>query len=196
MIVAPQPMKRAGTRRGISLVELLVVLSGCSVVLSTTGVLLHRAMRGESETRHMFDVEQAALRLSHQFRDDVHHAVEVQAPTNAPDNELLHMTLQGGQTVRYARDEESVFRVLFQGDQPLSREEYHLGAASEITVAELTDPRRISLTISSRMESPTGRGRELRASEIRRAPVSLQLIAVAGRNASFAPAPGSAKEAP
>ena len=48
------PMK---TRRAISLLELLVIMSASTVVLTLTGVLLHRAMRIQMQSRAHVDAE-------------------------------------------------------------------------------------------------------------------------------------------
>src|SRR5215213_9134199 len=105
------------SRRAISLIELLAVLSGCSVVLGLTASLLHQTMRAQSHTRDFFDVERNAQRLARQFRRDVHAAaadsIDVDA-ADADDGELLRIQLPDGQSVAYQRAAEKIIRIASQ----------------------------------------------------------------------------------
>src|SRR5688500_18291789 len=105
-------------RHGISLIELLAVLSGCSVVLGLTASLLHQTMRAQSHTRDFFDVERNAQRLARQFRSDVHAAAadsidDIDAE-GVSDGELLRLQLPDGQTIRYQRAAEKIIRIASQ----------------------------------------------------------------------------------
>ena len=61
-------------RRAASLAELLVIMSACTIILTTSVQLIHRAMHSQSASRVFFDCERSAQRLSQQFRSDVHEA--------------------------------------------------------------------------------------------------------------------------
>ena len=98
-------------RRGISLIELIVVISGVSVVLGVSVGLLHRVMRTQSNTRHFFDSERAAMRLSGQFRKDIHAASEVFVSDNSTEGKpLIHLTLHDGWAVDYFTSTTAVVR--------------------------------------------------------------------------------------
>ena len=99
------------SRRAVSLIELLAVLSGCSIVLGLTASLLHQTMRAQSHTRDFFDVERNAQRLARQFRSDVHAAAadSIEADlADAGDGVLLQMELPDGQSVAYRRTAEKI----------------------------------------------------------------------------------------
>lgn len=68
---------RGGSRRGFTLVEMLVTMTVASVAMSTAVALLHRALRLESASRRVLERERAALVLGRQFRADIHRAREV-----------------------------------------------------------------------------------------------------------------------
>ena len=140
-------------RRAISLIELLAVLSGCSVVLGLTASLLHQTMRAQSHTREFFDVERSAQRLARQFRSDVHAAaadsIDIVDSKNADGSELLRLRLPDGQTIAYQRSAAKVIRIVTQADAPTAREEYVLSESMEIDVRETDSPQRLVLSIAS-----------------------------------------------
>ena len=61
-------------RRGVTLTELLVVLSVCSVVMTISIALIQRAMHAERRSRTFFNLQRSSLRLADQFRADVRQA--------------------------------------------------------------------------------------------------------------------------
>src|SRR5690349_13873210 len=115
------------TRRGASLVELLTVMSACTIILSMCGALIHRSMRSHADARAFFNVERAALRLSKQFRHDVHQAQGVSDSGSASDDRLVQLKLSGGRTVEYRSGSQKVVRVLAHGGQTVSQDEFDFG---------------------------------------------------------------------
>jgi hypothetical protein len=178
-------------RRGISLVEVITLMSGVTLILTMTGTLLHRAMQTQLQTRHFFDGERNALRLSNQFRAEVHQARSASINESASaDGELLRLELEGNETVAYQRQQESVWRVLSRDDQPVSREEYRLGAAGEISVRREESPSRLVLTVEAEKDAPPP-GPNDPPARVRDAPLSFQAEAVLSRDRRYAePAAG------
>jgi hypothetical protein len=151
-------------RRAVSLLELIAVMSACTMVMTLTGTLLHRVMRIHVQSREMVRMEQSALRLANQFRRDVHQA---QASIHAGEP-LLQLTLADGRTVAYSRTGDRVLRVESGGAKPTWREEFLCRAENEIEVAEAGEPRRLSITIQPgrpavSQDAVPPRGRTLRA---------------------------------
>jgi hypothetical protein len=184
-------------RRGISLIELLAVLSGCSVVLGQTASLLHQTMRAQSHTRDFFDVERNAQRLARQFRSDVHAAAadsidDVDAE-GASAGELLRLQLPDGQTIAYQRAAEKIIRVASQADGPTAREEYALSESMEIDVRELDGPLRYALSITSTPPQPSKVAPPSPA-RIRATPVNLEVEAAPARDLRYAAPATSAGE--
>ena len=183
-------------RRAISLIELLAVLSGCSVVLGLTASLLHQTMRAQSHTRDFFDVERNAQRLARQFRSDVHAAaadsIDVDA-AGAGGGELLRIQLPDGQSVAYQRAAEKIIRIASQLDGPTAREEYTLSESMEINVRELDAPQRYALSITSTPPQPSKESPPSPAS-IRATPVNLEVEAAPARDLRYAAPATSAEE--
>lgn len=176
------------TRRGISMVELLAVLSGCSVILTTSGMLIHRAMHAQSQTRHYFDVERAAWRLSDQFRRDVHQALSATSgEAEADENVLLQLDLGDGESISYQRSKERVTRILSRNSRVAVTEDYLLTFDMEVKVSEESSPTGYVLTVEGNVrESSPGVRR--RPASIREAPLSLRVEAVLNRDRRFAEA--------
>ncbi len=137
-------------RRAVSLVELLVVMSACSVILSMSGVLVHRAMHAQSKTRSFFDVERSAWRLSDQFRRDVHQAIGLVAgDAELGEGVFLRIQLPDDQSVEYRRQEGNVQRVLSRNAAGVSHEEFLFPPAIELAIREEESPRRLTLSITT-----------------------------------------------
>ncbi|HTQ39138.1 MAG TPA: prepilin-type N-terminal cleavage/methylation domain-containing protein [Pirellulales bacterium] len=134
-------------RRAFTLVEMLVVTTMVSVVLSIVGVLLHGAWsveQSDSDHRVLLD---SMNRLAQQFRDDVHAAASVQiitpdaasASSKAPATCSNNMNsanaqpisqflaeLAGGRRIEYVVDKSAINRTVRSGDAVNQRETYAL----------------------------------------------------------------------
>ena len=176
-------------KRAISLVELLAVMSGCSLVLGLTASLVHQAMRSQSQTRYFFDVERNAQRLSRQFRIDVHGAVEASLNANFTDEGgEFRLRFPDGETVTYRREAEKIVRVVTSPPgEPRAREEYSFGAALTLEMTEVDNPPGWKLSVVAVPPSPSKNAPPASAN-IRAAPVRLQVLATLGRDLRFMPA--------
>ena len=184
-------------RRAISLIELLAVLTGCSVVLGLTASLLHQTMRAQSHTRDFFTVERNALRLSRQFRADVHAAeadsIDVVAD-DAGDGALLRLQLPDGQTVEYQRAAEKIIRLTSPGDAPTAREEYALNETMTVTVREADAPQRYLLSITSPAPQPS-KDAPPSSANVRATPINLEVEATPARDLRYSPAATNTEDA-
>ncbi len=139
------------TRRAISMIELLMIMSACSVALSLMGVLLHRVMLVQMHSRAHVDAERTALRLAAQFRRDVHRSRDAAVGDAEGDNAaLLRLQLADGRTVEYSRDGASLLRVESGSDRPTWREEFRFMAVNEVTIEEVSAPPQIVLTLAAK----------------------------------------------
>jgi hypothetical protein len=132
-------------RRGVSLAELLVVMIACVAVISLSSQLICRVMRAQMDSRGHADVERNALRLSRQFRSDVHRSVNADL---AADSEAALATLRfaNGEVVEYRADEHGIERKLLQNGERASLEEYRFPETIKCEVKQLADPPRLQLT--------------------------------------------------
>jgi hypothetical protein len=185
-------MKR---RLGVSLVELLAVLSGLTVILSMSATLLTRMMHTQSETRRFFENERRAMDLSQQFRADVHQArSSVTEEPQLKAGEIVQLQFEGGQTAIYRREADAIWRILSKDGQPASREEFQLGSAQKTTVRQLESPPRLELLITTELDPPPP-GPSDPPARVRDNPVSIQTEAVLGRDGRYAK-PLSQEKAP
>ena len=189
-------------RRGISLMELMVVMSAASTIITTSALVLHKMMRVQEQTRYFFENERAVERLARQFRRDVHDADEVEIVIEGADvdaqngdaqggESLLSLTTSDGRAIEYVRNAAGVVRSERHGEGPLAREEFALAAAARLTIEEQSTPRSLTLTIASNPADFVPRLGE-RAPTIRETPVSMQVVAVIGRDAQFIAVPSVA----
>jgi hypothetical protein len=115
-----------GRRRGISLVELMVMMTAVAALLGMTVIVLQLLMRLDADGRGRLDRAGAIGRLSRQFRSDVHAAsgVEIVAPdpTKPP---TMRLTPGPNRAVEYqSRKDGEVARVETVGGEVARRETF------------------------------------------------------------------------
>ena len=118
-------------RRGLSLIELLAVMTVNSSVLVLLTVWLVMLLRGSDAGQQHLLWTMTQERLAHQFRRDVHEAVSVS------DSELpLLMQLQAAsdRIIAYRLADGRLLREEFSGDKRLRQETYRLSPAVEVSV--------------------------------------------------------------
>ncbi len=183
------------TRRAASMIELLLIMSACTVVLTLTGVLLHRGMSIQMQSRARVDAERTSLRLANQFRRDVHEArAAITLNGDQGKDVFLQLEFADGRTAEYSREEGTVLRLESGGDEQTWREEFVFPAVGDLTIEEESEPRRLILTITAKPTEQQPADGKPRVS-LYHAPVSLQAEAVVGRNWRFNAAPAG-QEAP
>jgi hypothetical protein len=139
------------SRRAVSMIELLIVMSACTVVLTLSSSLIVRAMRAHTQSRAYSASERNALRLSSQFRRDVHAAQSAVASGNAQRGDpFLRMELTEDQQVEYSLFDGTVLRLMSRDGKRTAREAYAFPAGCQLIIRELELPRRIALTIATR----------------------------------------------
>ena len=94
---------RRTQRRGHSLVELVAVITGISVVMGGTVTLLTFVLRMSDDARDRTHTVATIGRLAEQFRRDVHEARG--EPLVAADHRSAELKLPGGRTVRWRIDD-------------------------------------------------------------------------------------------
>jgi len=103
-----------GRRRGISMIEMMVMMTAVFVLLGMTVIVLQLMMRLDADGRGRLERAGSIGRLSRQFRSDVHAASEVEVvASDAKRPAGLRMTPERNRTIDYQA----------QGDGRLSRVE-------------------------------------------------------------------------
>jgi hypothetical protein len=172
---------RLPNRRAVSLTELLLVLSSCTLILSTSGVLLQRIMRIESTSRAFTNAERACTRLSRQFRRDVHQAAVAELDKGKlQDGVFLQLQLPGNQSVDYGRERGRVLRTAQKADKVVARDEFIIPPAATLTIKQVQSPDRIILSIAPpRIDAATNTDQQLQS--YRTVPVGVQIEAILNR---------------
>ena len=176
-------MKRSSDhyRRGVSLTELLLLMSSCTMILSLCGLLLHRVMQVEVKSRAFVDIERTAQRLGRQFRSDVHRAVAVEVDrAKLPENVVLQLQLPEAQAVEYRFQRGILFRTSLHNGEPGSREEFAFAPSCKLSVQQMKSPDRIALTMLNGVLDPAAdKAEQLQAYHT--APLAMQLESTLGR---------------
>ena len=104
-------------RRAVSLVELLVVMSASTLILTLSATLVHRAMHTNSRTRDFSSVERSSLRLFDYFRMDVQQATKaVVNQRGVSEGKFLELMLPENCVLEYWREGDVVKRTVAKAD--------------------------------------------------------------------------------
>lgn len=175
-------------RRGVSLVELLVVMTACTALLTTSAVVLHRMMHAQTKTRDFLAVQRNSLRLSEQFRSDVHRAKSA-ATDDLAAGTVVRLQLDESQTVEYRHSEGTVQRGLLDNDEIVAREEFAFASGSKLAISR-EEPDLLTLSVTREPDDPGGPALQAFAT-----PVHLRIAARLGGDRRHAEAPKVNEEA-
>lgn len=168
--------------RGVSLTEMLVVMTACTVAFSLTGQLLCRVMRICTQAQHDAGVERSALRLSTQFRRDVHAAqsadVDLAAKGDVP---FLLLHLPDGTDLAYSHRDGTIVRQRARADKIEAREEFAFPELIDVDVREEESPARVALTVTVERPAPATDASPKAVREPRN-PISMQVEAILDRD--------------
>jgi hypothetical protein len=166
------------SRRGISLVELLLTLSACTVILTMSTALIHRMMNVQSIRRTDSDLERTALRLATVFRADVHRASDLLAQDDRTEEELLRLQSSDGQTIHYRHSEGALQRLIMDEEAIVARDEFRFTPEAQFT-AERDQTDIVALLITSQPIEASQKSRKSVAHVHR---VAVRLEALLGRD--------------
>ncbi len=159
--------EHAKPRRVFTRIEMLVVVTVVSTILSATVVLMHFVLEVDTEVRQRTHTVATVGRLAEQFRRDVHQARG--APLVAANHRAAEFHLSGGRTVKWQIDEPSgVIRTEQASDGaghgvgilPAIRES-SFSLPQGTTAALESQPQRLSHIVTIRIDSPGTSGPSL-----------------------------------
>lgn len=125
-----QPVKQS--RRGVSLIELLVMMAGASILLGTVSVLIGLMFRSEQHSARKIAAALSADRLARQFRQDAHAALKAEL-LHDEKTVALQFELDGNRRVSYTPGDDRMRRTIATADGPERHDEYRI-ARSEWTL--------------------------------------------------------------
>jgi hypothetical protein len=117
------------SRRGISLIEVMIVITGVAMMLGLCAISLQLLMQLNSDAQARLSAARALERLSGQLRDDVHAcaAVELAPDPKAPTGPTgLRLRLEPDHVVTYGVRQGSLIRDESRGGKTFRHESYSL----------------------------------------------------------------------
>ena len=137
---------KANSRRGWSLLEMMVVIPLTAILLSVSGVLLTALLRSQGMLSADIRQQSARARLATQLRTDAHEANSAKSPSP----QVCDFLLESGETVHYEIKDSSLHRELRKNDTILERERYPLAGLSAIFAVDDSSQRPlVRLTLES-----------------------------------------------
>jgi type II secretory pathway pseudopilin PulG len=167
-------------RRGISLIEVLVVVTSMAILLGLCAVTMQALFRVESEAQARRAAASALARLAGQFREDAHSSGDAELRAGAG----LRLRRESSVSIDYEIAPGRVTRVETAGGQPPRRESFALGRHAIAAFERRDDGPRRFLALVVRRE-PTRNQPD--------PPHPLEILALVGKGRTPPPGPGGAR---
>lgn len=132
--------------RGTTLVELIVTLTIASSIFLMATAWIHQSMFLSSKMRELGRHHQELMRLSRQFRDDVHFAAAAEMNDEGEvslysDDQRIQYSVQGSRVTRHERRSDD--------DSLVAQETYRMRDGAEVSLAidPIFNPPQITLLV-------------------------------------------------
>ncbi|HTI51907.1 MAG TPA: prepilin-type N-terminal cleavage/methylation domain-containing protein [Planctomycetaceae bacterium] len=119
-------------RRGVSLIEVLIVVTVASVVVGVSVTMLHLILRSERDQSRAIRTTVTLSRLTEVFRADVHASTELKVTPPETGPATLHLADGAGRDIVYTADEHLLRRVETAQGAEVHRELFHFPPGSAI----------------------------------------------------------------
>lgn len=180
-----RPPRERGRRRGVTIVEVMVLMTAVAVMLGMCVILLQLALRLETDARGRFERATVLNRLAETFRADVHAApgvevenAEAEAEADAKQPPALRVESTSGRSIEYrVKGAGEVARVVSEGDKVVHRETFQVPQteAARLELRDL-DGRRFAVLAIDKSTRPN------RIDPTR----TLEILALVGKNSGSA----------
>jgi prepilin-type N-terminal cleavage/methylation domain-containing protein len=149
------PSKSSARRRrsGVSLVEMLVVMTVAGVMMGLAITTIHLLLGAEHEATKSVRYAASVSRLARAFRDDIHAAGEVEVPPAEPGKPVTLIASTAGGQIRYELESHLATRVETTGDGEANRDVFYFPPGSRLQVAR-EEPGLIRLTVEMPLGPP------------------------------------------
>ena len=112
---------------GFTLIEIMVVISIATLMISLVGMTFHMILRSEKLVSQSLVTERTISNLANQFRSDVHESEDgIVTADESQQNFELALGDSAHVRVRYRASPAGLIRVVMEGDDVVSREDYRL----------------------------------------------------------------------
>ena len=175
--------QRRSPRAGLTLVEMLVVISVAAVMLGMSVGVIHLLLDAEREATRAVRFNTSVARLTQAFRGDIHASRQVELPAPEPGKPVvLVATVDGGQ-IRYELDEHLATRTETEGGRQVHREVFYLPPHSRMRFEHQPDQKLVLLEIDMAAGGSGTRNVPTAAAEIPQRRLAIE--AVLGRDHRF-----------
>jgi prepilin-type N-terminal cleavage/methylation domain-containing protein len=118
--------QRRRPRSGLTLVEMLVVISVAAVMLGMSVCTIHLLLDAEREATRAVRFNTSVARLTQAFRADIHASRQVELPATEPGKPIVLVASVDGGQIRYELDEHLATRIETEGGRQVHREVFYL----------------------------------------------------------------------
>lgn len=141
----PGRVRRA--RRGVSLIELLIVISIGTVIIGLCVTAMHVLLRVERDQARSLRSAMVLSRVRQLFADDVHRGATAKIETGDGDKRQLEVAIEGAGRVVYSAGEHVLQREEFEGEQLKHRDEFHFPPGAAFYFEQEQEPSIVRLNI-------------------------------------------------
>jgi hypothetical protein len=139
------------TRRGVTIIETIVLMTGVAAMLGLAVILLQLLMKLDGESRARFDASASLARLARQFRHDVHATGSVRLIEPQPSKPpVLRIDPAPDRTIEYqVRGDDKILRVEKNKGADVRRESFLVPRSGSIrlSIAEQDGHKFAALTV-------------------------------------------------
>jgi prepilin-type N-terminal cleavage/methylation domain-containing protein len=126
--------RRPHPRAGVSLVEMLVVITVAAVMVALAVSTIHLLLRAEHEATNSARCAASVARLAHAFREDLHFAREADLPAVEPGQPIvLVVSSDSGRQIRYELDGHRATRVDTDGANDTNHDTFHFPPETQLS---------------------------------------------------------------
>lgn len=137
-------MNRRFRSRGRSLVEVVVVVTLTTVIISQAVVMLSSLLKIQSRYAQQERLTTIAAQFKERWQNDVRQA------TGATVGDRCELAMGSDKTVVYSRDGENVLREVREGDKIIHRDQFDVQLAGELTFVHEAMPRGTLISLAFR----------------------------------------------
>ncbi len=143
-------LQRSPNRRGISLIETIVLMTGVATMLGLTVLMLQLLLKLDGDSRARLDTAGVLSRLAEQFRRDVHGASKARLVESAPSPAGLRIEPGPDRSIEYqVKGTNKLVRVESLKGKTVRNETYKIarGGAIQIGIKQDDGHRFATLTV-------------------------------------------------
>jgi len=134
-------------RRGVSLIELLIVISIGTVIIGLCVTTMHLLLRVERDQARSLRSAMVLSRVRQLFAEDVHGGVTAEIGAGDGDSRHLQVETNGAERVVYSADEHILRREEFDGERLKHRDDFHFPPGAAFHFEQEQGPQIVRLNI-------------------------------------------------